>query len=1600
MKNNLIMNLVAGMAFLILNTSIAQTAIDPATGSVVPWVTLGSNYQLAFSDEFNDNTIDPSKWTVNVSSSSRAGRPDLSISDWWWVSDNAYEQNGSLVLDVDKFDANTMHCGSINSQGKFEQTYGYFEAKIKIADASKGTHTAFWFQGDNQGNVDDSGQDGAEIDVFESAWLQDYTKSVVHIDGYGTDHQSNTKQYNTPNIHDGNYHIWGFLWEADKLSIYYDGVLSVTYTDTKWIPQVNEFIWLSDGASFGIAGDYFTSQPIGNLTSAYVDYIRVWKQNQSLTWTGIADSDFYNEQNWQYTGTAITPTDGTLTANTTIEYNLVVTDATIDISGTGLLTFSSTSKGIQLQNSKFTCDGLETGIISLDNSSTLILNSSTPIGSQSIIDIMDAKSWVKLIAVEPNVADANYLDKIQSNGNALTLGTNVRINQYYFKGSLVRLIDTNFSPIEIYSDIDLGGSSQVFSEFVIHSGSDLGPIDNAASSFRLERGYVATLAASEDGKGKSAVFIANEETLNLNLSAELDNQVSFIRVMPWNWVNKKGAAWFTEGLNVSWTYQWNNTLNSLPNMEYVPMSWGGNGASLTSVAEQIQKRNVTHMLGFNESDNCEDQSGQYAVDGGDKLCVITTAVPRYENLMGTGLRLVSPSPREGGPFGWLSDFRDLADQTDVRMDVIGVHWYDWAGSPASTPYADAQSVFNRFKTFLTNVYNEYQKPIWITEFNANPNRDSTVQIAFIKLALPYLESLDYVERYCFYEPNKNLSIANGVNPTTYYDDNNVLTGFGHIYSSIESTPSVAAASVYSSGNVVIVVDENPVSNGQLYWSEYQTDTNGDPVLGDLPIIEKADANNLSTNYIDWVRTGHATQYLNSVDGTLSVSGYPNNTAGRTFFSSPSAAGNVNSYKNGQYDRRLGNVPGPQTIYLSLVMNVEEFSETAPVFTSFPIGFSYTTGEVSTFSSTWTSKLLIKHLGTTLSSKDETFQLGIDKKIGTTGFNFTKEFGADIYTANGNGTGDEQIFVVMKYTLLDGIDNDIIEMYSSTTMPTTEPTTWSVTVSTGTDFDVNAVFFREKFDKGANATTAPQAIDHIVNLYGIRVGDSWNALFPKTTYSATTWSNGIPDASTDAIVQSNLVADSDMIVNNLEIKAGVTLTINAGATLDIKGNLTNNGNLIVESGGSLLGYEINTLGPVTAKRNSSFEDIDLRYSFIGSPVSGFDISGLASGYHYTYNSLDDSYSEFSGVMVPGVGYTSAGKKALEFDGIPNTGTVTVPLNNAGNKFNFVSNPYTAAINRASFIAGNPAINGAIYLWDDGGSNTGQRSSTDFVTVANAGVVSAGSSGSGATFDENTAIGTAQGFLIQGNTASNVTFTETMREVGNNADANYFRKADLMRRVKLELTGYIGSDQTLIAFSEEGTWSFDRMWDATKMLADEKTAIYTFMGDEKLAIQTLPNLESMTSPINIPLGIKVDIDEIFNLKTREVSLPEDYYVVLFDHLTDEKILLGDEGIDIYLNTQDQKRFSIQITNKSNVLATENYPQKLIVFVTDDQLNLRIGSISGAVEMVMFDLGGRLHSRANLNFDTHGRAAYQLQTLPHGIYIVKINQGSTIFTTKFYY
>jgi hypothetical protein len=606
------------------------------------------------------------------------------------------------------------------------------------------------------------------------------------------------------------------------------------FTRTKWVGVLQLLVY---SLLFSPA---ISQQGNGNPCNASSTY---------LYWTGDVNNDFFNEKNWKKTNenpagskTAPgkpsclpgansfpyticvnekdpskdkSPKEGTLDPGSPIQYNLLIEGGTI--SANGSIVFACAQKGMTLINTQLnvTQGSIGAGVLSLQNEST-VHQREGDFSAQLSLNFLDAASWVYFHQDNPDELAAKT-NNILINHVAGVSGSNYRISQYYQSGSVIRPLSPAFNPLQIFSGAAQQGSSATLQEDIIYSGSSIpGGMDNNTRSFILKRGYMASFAVNVNGTGKSKVYIASESDLKVDaLDLALQGNVSFIRVVPWNWVTKKGTGGFYNQLDAGWYYNWGLGSTSLPNYEYVPMAWGSGGALPASLNQILQKKQTTHVLGFNESDNCSDQSGQY-----NNLCQPAVAVAYYENLMSLGVRLGTPAPRENGPTTWLLEFNRIAKQKDVRFDFVAVHWYDWGSNPASSPNASAQQIFNRFKAYLENVHNIYQLPIWITEFNANPNRGNATQEAFLQLALPYLESLSYVERYAYFQPNPAYA-QNSVSSANYLDANGALTNIGQLYKNHTSTASIPAAT-YACPNNLEGLDQpyvSPVVNSLVFEAE-------------------------------------------------------------------------------------------------------------------------------------------------------------------------------------------------------------------------------------------------------------------------------------------------------------------------------------------------------------------------------------------------------------------------------------------------------------------------------------------------------------------------------------------------------------------------------------------------------------------------------------------------------------------------------------------------------------------------------------------------------------------------------------------------------------
>lgn len=174
----------------------------------------GKTYALTFEDDFNGTALDETKWQR----SPQWHRQDLN--NYWDDSMSYLDGEGNLIIGMSyDEERDAFLSGAVETNGKFEQTYGYFEIRCAINNIP-GYWTAFWLMGDSVLSEANGGVDGTEIDIYESPFYDN--KQIQHTlnwDGYGALHKVEGKVVNA-NVYDGKYHTFGLLW-TDKEYVYY-----------------------------------------------------------------------------------------------------------------------------------------------------------------------------------------------------------------------------------------------------------------------------------------------------------------------------------------------------------------------------------------------------------------------------------------------------------------------------------------------------------------------------------------------------------------------------------------------------------------------------------------------------------------------------------------------------------------------------------------------------------------------------------------------------------------------------------------------------------------------------------------------------------------------------------------------------------------------------------------------------------------------------------------------------------------------------------------------------------------------------------------------------------------------------------------------------------------------------------------------------------------------------------------------------------------------------------------------------------------------------------------------------------------------------------
>ncbi|MFT3740746.1 MAG: glycosyl hydrolase [Breznakibacter sp.] len=371
-----------------------------------------------------------------------------------------------------------------------------------------------------------------------------------------------------------------------------------------------------------------------------------------------------------------------------------------------------------------------------------ITSESTPF-SNSTVSLNHEDAWVFFENIKPSVVISDHLSNVKVNGNDVVNGSNVRV-AIYAHGTVVMPHSSAFAPLVAYKEENFVGDHLDFGLHTYHNS--LGTFDNAIKSFKLKRGYMATMATGADGSGYSRVFIADDADLEFSVAPDLlYGTVSFIRVFKHQWVTKKGwcgtgSGGYTDGgrVNGTWYYSWSADQYTTNNLEYAVIK---QNASWPGWTEINGKQHVSHLLGYNEPDKSDQSNLTYDYVMG-----------QWPEFMKSGLRLGAPATSD--PFNSWSEitFVRECDTRGYRVDVMAIHAY-W-NKTATQWYND-----------LKYVYDRTGKPIWITEWNNGANwtshsfsdsptlitdANATKQLNDLKAILNVLDTTRFVERYSIY----------------------------------------------------------------------------------------------------------------------------------------------------------------------------------------------------------------------------------------------------------------------------------------------------------------------------------------------------------------------------------------------------------------------------------------------------------------------------------------------------------------------------------------------------------------------------------------------------------------------------------------------------------------------------------------------------------------------------------------------------------------------------------------------------------------------------------------------------------------------------------
>ena len=539
--------------------------------------------------------------------------------------------------------------------------------------------------------------------------------------------------------------------------------------------------------------------------------------------------------------------------------------------------------------------------------------------------------------------------------------------------------------------------------------------------------------------------------------------------------------------------------------------------------------------------------------------------------------------------------------------------------------------------------------------------------------------------------------------------------------------------------------------------------------------------------------------------------------------------------------------------------------------------------------------------------------------------------------------------------------------------------------------------------------------------------TWSATASTTSWTTgSNWVGGnVPDATKleSVVIPSSTnypVLTAHIEVGELTVDATASITVNAGATLDVYYDVTNNGTITLENDAALLTREnipVSGTGDFVVKRDSPNYTNRYFYSYWSTPIdeSSSTIATLfpnVGGYDYYWNAstTNAAWNNDHTDMEVGRGYAFRANhfnvETATFTGTVNNGDITetvyytVDPGTSESGYNIIGNPYPSAIDWETFQSDNSdEIEGTVYYWRQTQAPIGDNLASDYIEYN-----STGSNPLGAA-DGN--ISTAQGFAVQAKsgTSGTVTFRNKHRVVANNDQ--FFRpnsetpfvyaentpeNNQTDGRISLRLSGGGFYATQLLGFIPQGTNGYDDAYDGHFINEGNTIEFYSHIGTttEKLSIQALPELT--TTNVEVSLGYEVRANTAYTIAIDAEFIDSNFDIILEDRtlniFTDlRQVAYTFPGVAGEENNRFYLHFDQRILNTEDFQLNDT---NVYAYFTDDILTVKTTHTDLETVTVYNMTGQKL-------FSTDFTTEITAKGLAKGIYIVQFRNASGATITK---